>query len=104
MTATSAKPRRRQGLCDWSASSRRPRTRVQRVLDPDAFAKWIPPNGYTAHVYKFEPKVRGSTHELLVPDKKDTHFFGASSSDQALTSDCATRTSSKATSRGCRAR
>ena len=55
-----------------------PRERVfNAFLDPDAFAKWIPPNGYTAHVYKFEPKVRGTYRMSFSSlDKKDTHFFG----------------------------
>src|SRR5207253_1362137 len=46
-------------------------------LDPDAMAKWMPPNGYTAHVYKFEPKVGGLYRMSFSSlDKKDTHFFG----------------------------
>src|SRR5205809_7603290 len=55
-----------------------PRERVfNAFLDPDAFAKWIPPNGYTAHVCKFEPKVRGTYRMSFSSlDKKDTHFFG----------------------------
>jgi len=40
-------------------------------------AKWMPPNGYTAHVYKFEPKVGGLYRMSFSSlDKKDTHFFG----------------------------
>jgi uncharacterized protein YndB with AHSA1/START domain/DNA-binding transcriptional ArsR family regulator len=55
-----------------------PRERVfNAFLDPDAFAKWIPPNGYTAHVYKFDPKVGGAYRMSFSSlDKKDTHFFG----------------------------
>lgn len=55
-----------------------PRERVfNAFLDPDALAKWMPPNGYTAHMYKFEPKV-GGTYRMSFSslDKKDTHFFG----------------------------
>src|SRR5207247_11228287 len=46
-------------------------------LDPDAFAKWIPPNGNTAHVCKFEPKVRG-TYRMSFSgrEKADTQLVG----------------------------
>jgi uncharacterized protein YndB with AHSA1/START domain/DNA-binding transcriptional ArsR family regulator len=78
MTATNAKSRTTTGTVRLSRVFKAPRERVfNAFLDPDAFAKWIPPNGYTAHVYKFEPKVGGS-HRLSFSslDKKDTHFFG----------------------------
>ena len=29
------------------------------VLDPDAFARWLPPNGYTAKVHEMDAKVGG---------------------------------------------
>jgi uncharacterized protein YndB with AHSA1/START domain len=29
-------------------------------LDPDAMAKWLPPNGFTARVHHLEPKVGGT--------------------------------------------
>ena len=55
-----------------------PRERVfNAFLDADAMAKWLPPNGYTAHVYKLEPKVGGNYRMSFSSlDKKDTHFFG----------------------------
>jgi uncharacterized protein YndB with AHSA1/START domain len=55
-----------------------PRERVfNAFLDADAMAKWLPPNGYTAHVYKLEPKVGGNYRVSFSSlDKKDTHFFG----------------------------
>jgi uncharacterized protein YndB with AHSA1/START domain len=28
--------------------------------DPDAYAKWLPPHGFTGHVHHMEPKVGGS--------------------------------------------
>ncbi|MEP7244824.1 MAG: SRPBCC family protein [Gammaproteobacteria bacterium] len=35
--------------------------RVYRAfLDADAFAKWLPPNGFTARVHQLEPKVGGA--------------------------------------------
>jgi uncharacterized protein YndB with AHSA1/START domain len=45
-------------------------------LDADAFAKWLPPNGYTAHVYHWEGRV-GGTYRMSFSslDKKDTHAF-----------------------------
>lgn len=34
--------------------------RVYRAfLDPEAFVKWLPPNGFTGKVYQLEPKVGG---------------------------------------------
>ena len=32
-------------------------------LDPDAMAKWLPPNGFTARVYQMDAKV-GSTYKM----------------------------------------
>jgi uncharacterized protein YndB with AHSA1/START domain len=35
--------------------------RVYRAfLDPDALAKWLPPNGFTGHVHSIDAKVGGS--------------------------------------------
>ena len=40
---------------------RAPPERVYRAfLSPDAMAKWIPPNGFTATVHHMEPKVGGT--------------------------------------------
>src|SRR5512143_2634140 len=40
------------------------RTTPERVyrafLDPDAMAKWLPPNGFTGKVHHLEPRVGGS--------------------------------------------
>lgn len=79
---TTTKPKRKTrattGTVRLSRVFKAPRERVfNAFLDPDAFAKWIPPNGYTAHVYKFEPKVGGAYRMSFSSlDKKDTHFFG----------------------------
>jgi uncharacterized protein YndB with AHSA1/START domain len=32
----------------------------QAFLDPDAMAKWLPPNGFTGHVHKIDARVGGS--------------------------------------------
>ena len=55
-----------------------PRERVYNAfLDADAFAKWIPPNGYTGHVHQMDAWVGGSFRMSFSSlDKKDTHFFG----------------------------
>ena len=35
--------------------------KIWRVLThPDAFARWLPPNGFTAHVYEMNVKVGGT--------------------------------------------
>lgn len=78
MIATKAKSKTTTGTVRLIRVFKTPRERVfNAFLDPDALAKWLPPNGYTAHVYKFEPKVGGS-HRMSFSslDKKDTHFFG----------------------------
>ena len=78
MTATKTNTKTTTGTVRLIRVFKAPRERVfNAFLDPDAFAKWIPPNGYTAHVYKFEPKVRGTYRMSFSSlDKKDTHFFG----------------------------
>ncbi|HYM38998.1 MAG TPA: metalloregulator ArsR/SmtB family transcription factor [Thermoplasmata archaeon] len=78
MTARKVKTKTMTGTVRLSRVFKAPRERVfNAFLDPDAFAKWLPPNGYSAHVYTFEPKV-GGTHRLSFSslDKTDTHFFG----------------------------
>jgi uncharacterized protein YndB with AHSA1/START domain/DNA-binding transcriptional ArsR family regulator len=78
MTATKTTNKTTTGTVRLSRVFKAPRERVfNAFLDADAFAKWIPPNGYTAHVYKFEPKV-GGTYRMNFSslDKKDIHFFG----------------------------
>ena len=78
MTTTKARTKTTTGTVRLIRVFKAPRERVfNAFLDPDAFAKWIPPNGYTAHVYKFEPRVRGTYRMSFSSlDKKDTHFFG----------------------------
>jgi len=55
-----------------------PRERVYNAfLDPDAYAKWLPPAGFTAKVYKMEPRVGGKYRMSFTSlDKKESHAFG----------------------------
>src|SRR3989304_3265814 len=55
-----------------------PAERIYNVfLDPDAFAKWIPPGGYTGKVHAMEPKVGGTYRMSFTSlDKKDHSTFG----------------------------
>ena len=52
--------------------------RVYRAfLDPDAFAKWLPPNGFTGKVHHMEPKVGGSYRMSFTNfTTGDAHSFG----------------------------
>ena len=78
MTETKTKTRTTTGTVRLNRIFNAPRERVfNAFLDADAMAKWLPPNGYTAHVYKLEPKVGGNYRMSFSSlDKKDTHFFG----------------------------
>jgi uncharacterized protein YndB with AHSA1/START domain len=40
----------------------RPEKIYRAFLEPDALAKWLPPNGFTCIVHHFEPKVGGTFH------------------------------------------
>ena len=49
----------------------------QCFLDADAYAKWLPPHGFSGKVHKMEPKVGGSYRmSFSTIDRKMTHFFG----------------------------
>jgi uncharacterized protein YndB with AHSA1/START domain/DNA-binding transcriptional ArsR family regulator len=78
MTETRAKTKTTTGTVRLTRVFKAPRERVfNAFLDADAMAKWLPPNGYTAHVYRLEPKVGGAYRMSFSSlDKKDTHFFG----------------------------
>ena len=55
-----------------------PAERIYRCfLDADAYAKWLPPHGFSGKVHKMEPKV-GGTYRMSFStiDRKMTHFFG----------------------------
>lgn len=46
-------------------------------LDPEAMAKWLPPNGFTAKVHQMEPRV-GGTHRMSFTNftSGKSHSFG----------------------------
>jgi len=57
---------------------RAPPDRVYRAfLDPDAMAKWLPPNGFTGKVHHMEAKV-GGTHKMSFTNcgTGKSHSFG----------------------------
>jgi len=46
-------------------------------LDPDAMAKWLPPNGFTGKVHKMDAKVGGSYHMSFTNfSNRQSHSFG----------------------------
>jgi uncharacterized protein YndB with AHSA1/START domain len=49
----------------------------QCFLDPDAYSKWLPPNGFTGKVHKMEPKVGGTFRmSFSTINRSWTNFFG----------------------------
>ena len=57
---------------------RAPPERVYRAfLDPDAMAKWLPPNGYTGKVHHMDARV-GGTHKMSFTSfgTGQSHSFG----------------------------
>ena len=57
---------------------RAPAERVYRAfLDPDALAKWMPPNGFTGKVHRIDAKV-GGTYKMSFTNFStgQTHAFG----------------------------
>jgi uncharacterized protein YndB with AHSA1/START domain len=55
-----------------------PPERVYRAfLDPDAMAKWLPPNGFTCKVHRMDAQV-GGTHEMSFTNftTGKSHSFG----------------------------
>ena len=57
---------------------RAPPERVYRAfLDPDAMAKWLPPNGFTGKVHQLDAKV-GGTHRMSFTNftTGQSHSFG----------------------------
>ena len=50
--------------------------RVYRAfLDPDALARWLPPNGYTCKVYPMDPRV-GGTYRMSFTNFATGHSHG----------------------------
>ncbi len=57
---------------------RAPPEKVYRAfLDPDAMAKWLPPNGFTGKVHQMDPRVGGS-HRMSFTNfsSGQSHSFG----------------------------
>jgi uncharacterized protein YndB with AHSA1/START domain len=60
-------------------------------LDPDAKAKWLPPNGFTGRVEEIEAKVGGSYKMSFTNfTTGQSHSFGAHTSNSRRTSASAT--------------
>lgn len=55
----------------------KPEKVYKAFLDPDAMAKWLPPNGFTCKVHQMDPKV-GSTYKMSFTNftTGQTHSFG----------------------------
>lgn len=55
----------------------RPEKVYRAFIEPDAIAKWLPPNGFTCNVHRLEPKVGGS-HRLTFRNftTGEAHSFG----------------------------
>jgi uncharacterized protein YndB with AHSA1/START domain len=54
-----------------------PDTVYRAFLDPDAMAKWLPPNGYTGRVHQLDAKV-GGTYKMsfTILSTGHSHSFG----------------------------
>lgn len=67
-----------QATLKISRTIKAPAQRVYNAfLDGDQLAKWLPPGGYTAKVYKMDAKVGGSYRMSFTSiDKKDHNVFG----------------------------
>jgi uncharacterized protein YndB with AHSA1/START domain len=54
-----------------------PQKTYKAFLDPDAMAKWLPPNGFTARVHKMDAKV-GGTYKMSFTNftTGKSHSFG----------------------------
>jgi uncharacterized protein YndB with AHSA1/START domain len=55
----------------------RPEKVYRAFIEPDAVAKWLPPNGFTCTVHRLEPKV-GGTHRMSFRNftTGESHSFG----------------------------
>ena len=55
----------------------KPEKVYRAFLEPDAIAKWLPPNGFTCTVHQLEPKV-GGTHRMSFRNftTGEGHSFG----------------------------
>jgi uncharacterized protein YndB with AHSA1/START domain len=55
----------------------KPETVYRALLDPDAMAKWLPPNGFTGRVHHLDAKV-GGTYKMsfTILSTDHSHSFG----------------------------
>jgi uncharacterized protein YndB with AHSA1/START domain len=77
-TATTSEGPRDTLTLRLSRTIKAPPERVyQCFLDPDAYAKWLPPHGFTGKVHRMEPKV-GGTYRMSFStiNRGWTEFFG----------------------------
>lgn len=58
-----------------------PQTIYRAFLDPEAWAKWLPPEGMTGHIYEFEPRPGGAYRMALIYNKEDRSTRGKTSDD-----------------------
>jgi len=58
-----------------------PEVIYRAFLDPEAWAKWLPPEGMTGRVYQFEPRPGGSYRMALTHHKVDQATRGKTSED-----------------------
>lgn len=72
-----------------------PQKVYRAFIEPDAMAKWLPPNGFVCTVHQMDAKV-GGTHRMSFRNftTGHTHSFGGEYLEMVPNDACATRTSS----------
>lgn len=78
VTSTSAGPRPGTLTLHLSRIIKAPAERIyQCFLDPDAYAKWLPPHGFSGTVHKMEAKVGGTySMSFQTINRSWSHTFG----------------------------
>lgn len=56
-----------------------PQAIYQAFLDPEAWVRWLPPEGMTGHIYEFEPRPGGAYRMALTYSKGDQSTRGKTS-------------------------
>lgn len=56
-----------------------PHAIYQAFLDPEAWVKWLPPEGMTGYIYEFEPRPGGAYRMALTYSKRDQSTRGKTS-------------------------
>lgn len=59
-----------------------------RRTDSEAWVKWLPPEGMTGHIYKFEPRQGGAYGMALTYAKGDRSTRGKTSEDTDVVEGC----------------